>query len=289
MNVPWAVAVRIVRGAKTFRNPFGYIRRKAVARRVADASQFAGRVKQADGYWLFGPDELPGARGAAAQCATIFEELQQNGSLYELRGNKKMHLRAILRGDDFARYPEIGRFALSRPVLEIAAGYFGSAPVLSSICLFWSVPTETIISSQKYHVDGEDVRQLKLFLNVWDHEDAHGPLTFYPSSTTTAILRHARLSQRLEAGNIMFDDDFVRSGSQGLQPLRVVGEAGAGVFLDTSRCMHFGSRHLTKERLMLMVQYAPYNLARESAIDLGSTDWIQYNKSDELQHLALQR
>jgi hypothetical protein len=287
-KVPWAYGVRIVRGAKTLQSPLEYMQRKAAARRVSGSSTFAGKVAEADGYWSFGPDELPGAKAAAAECARIFDELQDSGRLHEVR-NRKNHLRAILRGEDFARYPEVGRFSLSRPALEVAAGYFGSAAVLSSICLFWSVKNETVISSQKFHFDGEDVRQLKLFLNVWDHDDAHGPLTFFPASTSADILRKAEREKQLNVGVVVFEDPFVTSGSNGQPPVRVVGEAGSGVFLDTSRCIHYGSRCNSEERLMLMIQYAPYNMARESSVDLGSTDWIPLERSDELQRLALSR
>ena len=285
LNVPWAYRVRMIRAAKTAKSPVEYLKRKAAARSSSAQSPFGQKVK--DGYWLFKPDEIPQAKAAAAECARLFDKLQESGALNEARGNKKKHLRAIVKGDEFAEYPEIGRFAVSRPVLEVAAGYFGSAPILSTVCLLWSVKSDTTVSSQKYHFDGEDVRQLKLFLNVWDLEDAHGPLTFFPASTSKDILQGAEREQRLNAGATTFDDAFVVAGSNNRAPLQVLGEAGTGVFLDTSRCIHYGSRHNSKERLMLMIQYAPYNLARESAVDLGSTDWIPYQRNDELQRLAL--
>jgi hypothetical protein len=290
LHIPWAYSIPIIRTAKTIKSPVIHLRRRAAARRVIEGrSPFANKVKEADGYWLFKADELPGAREVAATCSKIFDGLKADGTLHESKGNKKQHLRAIQRGDDFAKHPEIGRFILSRPVLEVTASYFRSAPILSALCLFWSVKTETVISSQRYHVDGEDIRQLKLFLNVWEHTDENGPLTFYSAAATDAMMRNAKKDQKLDAGNITFEDSFVETGAKGHAPVSVVGEAGTGVFFDSSRCMHYGSRGNRKERLMLMVQYAPHNFAREANIDLGSTDWIPFDASDELQRLALQR
>jgi hypothetical protein len=286
-NVPWAYNVRIVRGIKTLKSPIEYLHRKSIAHRVSGASQFAHKISEDEGYWLFRPEELSGAKAVAAECAVIFDTLQNSGRLNDISNNKKKHLRAIVNGDEFAAHPNIGRFALSPPVLEVAAGYFGSAPVLSTICLLWSVKTETAISSQRYHLDGEDVRQLKLFINVWDHDDANGPLTFLSAATSRDILRNADRTTRLNAGNSVFEDDFVTCGANGRPPIRVVGEAGGGVFLDTSRCIHYGSRRNTKERLMLMIQYTPYNQARESALDLGSADWLSVEPANELQRLAV--
>jgi hypothetical protein len=287
-NMPWAYKVRIVRGVKTLKSPIEYVQRRTSARRVMASSPFAHRVTEDNGYWLFGSDEIPGAKEAAATTVRAYEDLKQSGALYEQKGNKKQHLRAVLRGDDFAKYPEIGKFVVSRPVLEVAAGYFGSAPILSSICLFWSMINDSVVSSQKWHIDGEDTRQLKLFVNSWDLADEHGPLTFFPASTTTSILDKAARSTRLNAAEANFDDDFIDASTSRQAPIKVVGEAGAGVFIDTSRCIHFGSRRNSKERLMLMVQYAPYNLARESTVALGSTDWIPHDPTDPLQRLALQ-
>jgi hypothetical protein len=290
LHIPWAYSIPIVRGAKTIKSPVIHLKRRALAQRLSESgSPFANRVREADGYSLFGPDELPGARDAAAACARIYDRLQADGSLMEQHHNKKQHLRAIQRGEDFAGYPEISRFIVSRPVLEIAASYLGSAPILSTACLLWSIKTETIISSQRYHVDGEDVRQLKLFVNAWDHTEENGPLTFYSAKATEAMIRNGNREQRLRAGDITFDDPFVEAGAGAEKPIACMGEAGSGVFLDTSRCMHYGSRGNRKERLMLMVQYAPHNFAREGSIDLGPTDWIPIDGSDELQRLALQR
>jgi hypothetical protein len=289
-QLPWAYSVRIVRGAKALKNPLDYARRKTAARRLRrGASAFASRISRADGYWLFGPDELPGAKAAAAECARIFDDLQAGGSVHDLRNNSKKHLRVLVKGEDFAKYPAIGSFVTSPAVLEAATGYFGSAPILCSIGLLWSVTNDSVISSQKFHLDGEDVSQLKLFLNVWDLDNEHGPLTFYPASSTERILQNADRNVRLNAGIVGFEDSFVLPASDGRQPIRLVGPAGTGVFVDTSRCMHFGSRKNSRERLMLMVQFARSNLARESAVELGSTDWIAPEQNGELQRFALGR
>jgi hypothetical protein len=288
LNLPWLYSVRMVRAAKTLRSPHEYLRRKLAARRVM-AGPLASKVKRSVGYWLFNPDELPGTKAAAAVCAAIFHDLQRSGTLHEHHNNKKKHLRALLTGDEFQNYPEVLRFAVSDPVIEAAVGYFGTVPILCSMALFWSVKNETTISSQRYHLDGEDVRQLKLFLNVWDLDDEHGPLTFFPASVTSDIMRHADRNGRLNAGTKSFEDSFVVPSSSGHQPIRLVGKAGTGAFVDTSRCMHYGSRGNSKDRLMLIVQFAPYNLARESAIDLGSTDWLPLGPREHLQRLVLQR
>jgi hypothetical protein len=287
LHLPWVHSVRFVRWIKTVKSPVEYLQRKHAASKLQkQASPFAGRV--ADGYWLFGRDELPGSRAAASACARMFDDMmKKEGSDGATGKNKKKHLRAVLSGQDFEGCPEVLEFALSKPVIDVAASYFRSAPVLSSICLFWSVKNDTNISSQQFHIDGEDLTQLKLFLNVWDVDDETGPLTFLSARSTSEVLRHASKEIRLNAGESRFDDELVDSASRTQAPIAVKGPAGAGVFLDTSRCLHFGSRGNTKERLVLMIKYAPYNLARESATAIRSTDWIKLRDADDLQRLAL--
>lgn len=289
LNIPWKHSVTIIRSAKALAHPVEYLKRRSYARELLrKPTPYVHSVPHADGYRIFKPDDLPGAREAAAACARIFDQLQADaGPDGSLGRNRKRHFQAIFSGTDFLPYPEVTRFAVSRPVLEAAVGYFGTVPILSTICMFWSAKNDTRISSQQFHVDGEDVTQLKLFLNVWDVGDENGPLTFFPAAPTSSILKAASRQKRLNAGNEAFDDELVFSGSQGCEPVRVTGPAGSGVFLDTSRCIHFGSRGNTQERLILMLKYVPFNSARESSNTIESTDWIATDGDDDLQRLVL--
>ena len=48
-------------------------------------------------------------------------------------------------------------------------------------------------------------------------------------------------------------DEVIFSYAKPADVRRFTGKAGAGIFVDTSRCFHFGRRQQSKERLMLMI------------------------------------
>src|SRR5688572_28308670 len=94
-HIPWAYSIPIIRGAKTIKSPVIHLKRRAAARRVINSgSPFANRVKDTDGYWLFGANDLPSSREVAASCTNIFDKLQADGTLHSQKSNKKDHLRA---------------------------------------------------------------------------------------------------------------------------------------------------------------------------------------------------
>ena len=41
--------------------------------------------------------------------------------------------------------------------------------------------------------------------------------------------------------------------------IALTGNSGSGAFIDTSKCLHFGSRNNTKDRVVLMTQFLKTN------------------------------
>lgn len=289
LHLPWAYSVALVRAAKTAARPVEHARRRSqAARLLREPSDFKNKISESRGVWVFDPDELPGAKAAASACAKLFDErFSQESSAPPDGTNRKKHLRALIPADELAQNDAILQFALSRPLLEAATSYFGSAPVLSAISLFLTTKNSSQISSQLFHLDGEDVTQLKLFVNVWDTGEQQGPFTTLTAARTSELLGQVDRKKRLNRGDMSFDDDFVLSGTGEDQIVRFTGKAGSGGFVDTSRCLHYGSRGNAKERLVLMIKYTPFNSARESATSFRSSDWVPAGEYDDLQRLAL--
>jgi hypothetical protein len=132
-RVPWAYGIPIVSGIKTALRPIDHVQRRWAAGKL-NGSTFATKVPDSEGYWLFGPDHIPGSTQVAAECAMIFKKLQAGGRL-EARAGKKVFFRPVFTGDDFVEHPIIGSFAISTPVLEAVAGYLPPHPSsLRSVC-----------------------------------------------------------------------------------------------------------------------------------------------------------
>ena len=123
-------------------------------------------------------------------------------------------------------------------MLSSVSRYLGVVPLLTTIAVFHS---DTVAgdptSSQLYHCDGDDVTQVKIFVYCTDVDVPSGPLTLLDAATTREVQRRTgyRYRHRLS-------DDQVRAAVGAPREHVILGPTGTTVFVDTSRCFHFGSR-----------------------------------------------
>ncbi len=151
-------------------------------------------------------------------------------------------------------------FALSDAVLGMATRYLGTVPYLCRVDLVYSLPRASgeNIASQLFHVDPEGLRQVKFFIHIYDVGEPEGPFTFIPADETTRILaeiRRLRRSQGKPQVGRYLDEEIAAVGGEG-SIVRLKAPTGAGVAIDTSRCLHMGSRvQPGASRLCLYLQY----------------------------------
>ena len=178
----------------------------------------------------------------------------------EKRKDKRAFLRNLLDNDDLRAHPQLVEIALSDGALGIATNYLQMVPYLNRVDLLYSVARETDdrIASQLFHVDPEGVTQVKFFINVFDTDDTEGPFTFIPADETTRILRAIRRLRRQQGKPHVgrySDEEIAAVGGWG-SVISVKGGPGSGVAVDTSRCLHLGSRVTAGSfRLCLYLRY----------------------------------
>jgi hypothetical protein len=142
-----------------------------------------------------------------------------------------------------ARHPALLRFV---------GDYLGGLPILMRINLLRSDNDELQDgSSQFYHIDPEDFRQVKLFLLVRDVDDDTGPLHLVGARESELI----QLGTNYRLANPRLTDVQVDANGGAGAVVRCTGRAGTMVFADTSRCFHMGSRPGAKKRYVAMFQY----------------------------------
>lgn len=165
------------------------------------------------------------------------------------------------RGADLlaaTRYEDAPAFfdmALSDEMLQIAADYMGEIPVLAKPRLWWTKPEAYGPGGpQLFHIGARArpvvVRQAKFLLAMSDVDEQSGPFTFLPLNISQEIVRAIDYEMGEE-----IPDEVMFSYAKPNDVRRFTGKAGTGIFVDTSRCFHFGRRQQSKERLMLMIQY----------------------------------
>jgi hypothetical protein len=148
-------------------------------------------------------------------------------------------------------------------LLGAATRYLGMVPYLSRVDLMYSLPrgSDDNIASQLFHLDHEGVTQLKMFIHLFDVGEREGPFTFIPADATMRIVNDVRmLRKRRGSGQEIelrrYSDEEIATVNASADIVTVKGPVGAGVAVDTSRCLHLGSR--VEEgtfRLCLYLQY----------------------------------
>jgi hypothetical protein len=281
LHLPRSLVHPLLSAAKTAANPAQVRLRRELALQLGAESRAVGRIPPDRGFLLLPAGALPGAAGALARCARIFEERRGDASIEEhLFNPRKRFLLALLSGADFCAYPELIRFMVSRPVLDAATDYLGTVPILAGAALWWTPDNDTAERSQLFHFDGEDERQVKLILNVFDTDESHGPFTLLPADVSAPLRRPGALRRRLS-------DEQVDAACGLEKAVSFVGPAGSGGFVDTCRCLHFGSRHTRGDRLVLMVQFTRFHCPTESTFDFEVPPDLAGLDPDPMQKLAL--
>jgi len=236
--------------ARIARNPSQYFLLKRLAKEIlADGSRNI-QIPKKDGYHFFSQDDIPGIGDIVRHCTTIFEESRKNLPLDYFQNNpQKKYFNVLLEGAEFCEHPELLRRVITRPILDAATSYLGAVPRLSGAMLVWSPENETARSSQLFHFDYEDLTQLKMFINIFDTTEEQGPLTFLPADISAQVQKSiGRILGRVS------DERVYQAGGHN-HDLKLVGPSGSGAFLDTSRCLHYGSRFNKRDRLVLIIQY----------------------------------
>ena len=282
LRVPRRVVHSALSAAKFAGNPTQVRLRRALAIDPAVTKSAFADIRSEDGYARFSAGGLQGAEEVVGRCRDLFEERRGELSKQAFVLNRnKLFLLSVLAGDDFCQYPELLRFMVSRPILDTATRYLGAVPLLAGANLWWSPPNTTAAASQLFHTDNEDWRQLKVFINLFDTDEEHGPFTFLPAGVSEGICARTRyVTGRLS-------DEQVFSGASERDLIRLTGAPGSGAFVDTSRCLHFGSRGNSADRLVLAFQFMRFDSPTESTSALKVPAALGGVEADPIQKLAL--
>jgi hypothetical protein len=247
-NAGWPLlALQLIEARRVAAQPAAYLAARRNARELLATSSWSAFISRDSGYRLFSGDTFPEAPTIVTACQNVYA--RHADKIGRMPANKP-YFYNILTEDDLRAHPILTEFALSAAVTEAVAGYLGQVPRLHSLGVFYSAVSGSIDGSQMYHVDGDALNQVKCFINVWDVGPGGGGLTFFPKTLTSRPLRHGGLLKTLK------DSDVYRTIPE-THAVVASGPPGSGAFVDTSRCLHQGSRAPERPRLVFQFQYVP--------------------------------
>lgn len=282
LKLPHALVDRLVRILKIGRNPRDHQRRRRAFADFACPTGADQIVPRDRGYLLLGSGALRQQDRAAEVAAAAFRSFHNDGTLSRaLADTNKRFLVNVLRDAAFIAHPEVLRFATARPVIDMVARYLGCIPVLATVRLWWTPANDSRESSQLFHRDAEGSEQLKVFVNVTEVTEASGPLTIIPANRSEPIMEQLRYRR----GKL---DDATVDACGGLDGvIALTGQSGSAAAVDTTRCLHLGSRGNTEDRVVLMLQYTPSWAPRGAAPSWRNVVSGFANELDEVQRMVL--
>jgi hypothetical protein len=197
--------------------------------------------------------------GALGDTAPVVEEVRRMAVTLDERKGLRPGEKTYLRDDALTGLePDhpIARYACSEAMIAAAADYLGMVPILFGMFVLRSPAVAGPPSgSQLFHCDWEDVRQFKVFVHCSEVGPANGPLVGVRASASAEVKRAVRY--RYGGAHFRLHDEEVlpRLGHDDRSSFE--GPPGAVTLIDTSSCLHYGSRceSGTEPRLVLQLQY----------------------------------
>jgi hypothetical protein len=239
--------------------PRDYFRRRRAASALLAGSRRRDFMPRDSGYCRFAAGELEGFDRLTEIAQEIYHEREQSNPTLKPDGDLSP-MALLLNAGDFDRWPEILEIALGRDLIEIVSDYLGAVPQLDNIDLWVSRPNvrpEGPYGSQLFHLDKPDRHYLSVFLNVFDVGEENGPFSFFPAPETSDICDQTAYVRHYYLGDGRLDDQAVFSASDKEKMARFVGPQGGGGMVDTSKCLHFGSRCEAGQRVLFVITFLP--------------------------------
>jgi len=235
-----------IRVGKTIVNLRQAIRYRWHHRQLVERNPSDIVVPEERGYGRINQYQIPESEPAINEARELFES-------YRSRTNDpKPGLQNIFNSESLSEHESLVELALSNSVLGVAAEYLGTLPKLTTVHLWWTPPNDNKEGSQLFHLDSIDNRQIKFFFNINNVDESSGPFTCISSGRTDEIIRRFNTSYVNTKG--MKDKEVLKICDRN-DIIKATGPEGSGFAVDTSRCLHYGSRDANKDRVMLMIQF----------------------------------
>jgi len=244
--------IRVVKGINKFRYSLRLKARKDLFIRHKNSVRdfFKPRISLIDGHALDLIGGLPHLSEVMRDSRKILNDGKEVKSFA-----KKSFLKNHLNQGHLTNYPSFINMATSDDILAIVADYLGFIPVLSEIALWYSEPGQYGVekSSQLYHLDNADTSQVKLFVHLDDVVESGGQFTFLGASDTELVVNRTKYGKKRNVERL--SDEVVYDIVPSSHKIECSFDAGSVAYVDTSKCLHYGSRCLDKGRNIIMLQY----------------------------------
>ncbi len=231
-----------------------------------------GQVRMEDGFAIDESGSLPYLEELLEEADQVISERAGEGAVDD---RYRAFFRNLIRVEELERWPSFLRFVTSSPLVATVADYLGFIPALSEtlpagVRLVESGKHLDALAhlpprdSQLFHIDPYDHPIVYVIVLLRECTPKSGPFTFLPASVSAWVAAKLRYGSRGRPYRL--SDEEVYSVVDPSERLELVGPKGKVLFVDTSRCFHYGARDGEIPRFQLM-----YGLGSPRRADFSQT------------------
>ena len=190
----------------------------------------------------------------------ILNKINFNKILNHKSNSKKKFLKTY-PVDIFSKdFVDLKTLILTEEFIKPIINYLGSVPLLWN-CQLWVSPNKTFETnrSQEFHLDGEDVKQIKCFIPLEDITQDSGPLNIIDAENSKDIFNKLHRTKKINYKHQKVSDQEMYKFFNKKDKITLLAKRGDVIMLDTSRCYHYGSRPGKKVRKLLFFQFLTIN------------------------------
>lgn len=256
--------MRVARGYnRLLRGRRQRMREAAWSERFAELAPAAGApvkppVRIEDGWALDSSGSLP---HLDEMLRAADEVIADRGGSAPVDDRYRAFFRNLISVEDTRRWPAFLDFASSPQLIATVADYLGFVPALSNTLPIGVRMVESgkhldslshlpPRDSQVFHIDPYDHPMVYVIVLVRDCTLESGPFTFLPASASSRAA--AELDYWSRGRPYRLSDDEVYSAASPGETIRLVHPRGTVLFVDTSRCFHYGARDGEQPRFQVM-------------------------------------
>jgi hypothetical protein len=217
-------------------------------------------IRMHDGWARDDSRSLPNLDRVIEDMDSVIEE--RGGRRWPFHG--KPFLFDILPDDAWERHPSVLDFVASPEVLEPVARHCGFVPCLSgdtppgvrlmeSTTRYDPQATGPWRSSQLWHTDYHSFPTVYVIVAIREIDSDDGPLHFVGEGASRRAAD--RLGYNRRGSSHRVSDETFASHVDPSEWLTFTGPPGSVLFIDSSRCFHFGSRNPQNPRYQLQYAY----------------------------------
>jgi hypothetical protein len=216
------------------------------------------RQRMEDGFLLDTSMSLPHLDRALAQADEIIEARAGSAPVDD---RYRAFFRNLISVDDLSRWPALLDFVSSPELVSVVADYLGFIPALSG-----TLPAGVRVvesgkhldadshlpprDSQVFHIDPYDHPMVYVIVLLRDCTLRQGPFTWLPSSVSARAAKELNYWSRGRPYRL--SDEEIYSVVDPEETRRLTFPRGTTLFIDTSRCFHYGARDGEEPRFQVM-------------------------------------